>query len=212
MEEFDFYYCQLLLTELMQSPMTIPLRKPVNPEKDAAPDYYEIIKKPMDFHTMKKKLNAGEYASIDNFYNDVKLICKNAEIFNGKKSMLALVGEDIMKITNKWLKNKPTNADHEYFRILEDGSKDLDFHLEHAPPEISFTPGITLPEWFQDSMLTTEFKKTLDQIVKPYKSEILSKIWAFMEKKEKQKILEVIKVLEPPKAESEPQPTTDKAE
>lgn len=197
MEEFDFYYCQSLLNELMQSPMTIPLRKPVDPEKDSAPDYYDIIKKPMDFHTIKKKLNGGIYNSIDQFYNDIKLICKNAEIFNGKNSMLALVGEDIMKITNKWLKNKPSCYDEELFKLLQEGSKALDYHIEHAPPEVSFTPGISLPEWFDDNMLTNDLKKTLDAVTSPYKADSLTKIWAFLEIPEKKKVLEIIKVLEP---------------
>ena len=32
---------------------------------DLAPDYFNIIRTPMDFSTMRKKLAAGEYKTID---------------------------------------------------------------------------------------------------------------------------------------------------
>lgn len=43
-----------------------------------APGYSSIIQKPMDFSTIKKKLDMGLYDNIPDFKADVKLMCDNA--------------------------------------------------------------------------------------------------------------------------------------
>ncbi|KAJ1921372.1 hypothetical protein H4219_000689 [Mycoemilia scoparia] len=45
-------------------------------------DYLKVIKSPMDFGTMKKKLNANEYKTIDQFKDDFMLVCKNCQTYN----------------------------------------------------------------------------------------------------------------------------------
>ncbi|GLD94780.1 hypothetical protein PINS_up003404 [Pythium insidiosum] len=61
-----------------------PFHFPVDPS--AVPDYYLIIKSPMDLSTMREKLNDGDYTCFEQFLDDVQLIVKNANIFNPKKS------------------------------------------------------------------------------------------------------------------------------
>ncbi|KAJ3194103.1 Bromodomain and PHD finger-containing protein 3 [Irineochytrium annulatum] len=46
------------------------------------PEYYNIIKVPMDFATMKRKLESHQYRSMEIFKADVEQICKNAIEFN----------------------------------------------------------------------------------------------------------------------------------
>ncbi|KAI8613075.1 hypothetical protein BC830DRAFT_1170570 [Chytriomyces sp. MP71] len=50
--------------------------------KKDAPDYYDIIKKPMDLGTMTKKLNALEYNSKQEFAEDLLLIWSNCLTYN----------------------------------------------------------------------------------------------------------------------------------
>ncbi|KAF6019546.1 hypothetical protein EB796_022150 [Bugula neritina] len=47
-----------------------------------APDYSHVIKNPMDFSTMKEKIDKKEYTSIMEYKGDVKLICVNAMNYN----------------------------------------------------------------------------------------------------------------------------------
>ncbi|KAL4713916.1 hypothetical protein ACJJTC_015570 [Scirpophaga incertulas] len=53
---------------------------PVN--DNFAPGYSTIIKKPMDFSTMKQKIDDNEYKSLNCFINDFKLMCNNAMKYN----------------------------------------------------------------------------------------------------------------------------------
>ncbi|XP_019634873.1 PREDICTED: BRCA2-interacting transcriptional repressor EMSY-like isoform X2 [Branchiostoma belcheri] len=53
---------------------------PVDPA--VAPDYYNIIKQPMDFSTIKKKLEGGQYSSLEEFHADMQLIKSNCFQYN----------------------------------------------------------------------------------------------------------------------------------
>ena len=46
------------------------------------PDYYDIIKEPMDWGTIKQKLAERNYTSVDEFKEDVGRIVKNATVYN----------------------------------------------------------------------------------------------------------------------------------
>jgi hypothetical protein len=47
-----------------------------------APDYAEIVKHPMNFKEMQRKLAAGRYASFEPFEADFRLICSNCMVYN----------------------------------------------------------------------------------------------------------------------------------
>ncbi|KAI8323120.1 Bromodomain-containing protein, partial [Martensiomyces pterosporus] len=47
-----------------------------------APDYYEVIRRPMDLATMSKKLRGLQYNSKDEFAVDIQLIRDNCYAYN----------------------------------------------------------------------------------------------------------------------------------
>ncbi|CAG13929.1 unnamed protein product, partial [Tetraodon nigroviridis] len=47
-----------------------------------APGYSSIIKRPMDFSTMKDKVKKECYKSLDELMVDFKIMCENAMIYN----------------------------------------------------------------------------------------------------------------------------------
>ncbi|XP_038078524.1 bromodomain-containing protein 7-like [Patiria miniata] len=47
-----------------------------------APGYSSIILHPMDFSTMKRKIDVSEYTSIEEYKSDFLLMCENATIYN----------------------------------------------------------------------------------------------------------------------------------
>ncbi|VDO88756.1 unnamed protein product [Heligmosomoides polygyrus] len=50
------------------------------PTKRELPDYYEVVHNPMDFVRIKKKIDKGRYATIEEMGSDVKLLCENARV------------------------------------------------------------------------------------------------------------------------------------
>lgn len=59
--------------------------EPVDPKE--VPDYYDFIKFPMDFGTMRKKITDGAYASLELFQKDIFLICSNAMRYNARDTV-----------------------------------------------------------------------------------------------------------------------------
>ena len=60
--------------------------KPVDPEELNIPDYFNIIKNPMDFSTIKKKLTNCSYTNLKEFCKDITLVFENCYTYNGKKT------------------------------------------------------------------------------------------------------------------------------
>eukprot|EP00058_Branchiostoma_floridae_P019451 XP_002604941.1 hypothetical protein BRAFLDRAFT_217101 [Branchiostoma floridae] len=84
-------------------------RKDVNlffawPVTDAiAPGYSQIILRPMDFSTMKEKLDNDEYNSIEEFRNDFKVMCDNAMIYNHPETIYYKAAKKMLNIGVKMM-------------------------------------------------------------------------------------------------------------
>ena len=64
--------------------------KPVDPIELGIPDYLQIIKNPMDFSTIKKKLSSNLYTNFKQFTEDIGLTFDNCYLYNGTNSSVGL--------------------------------------------------------------------------------------------------------------------------
>ena len=71
--------------------------KPVDPEELNIPDYFNIIKNPMDFSTIKKKLANFTYTNLKEFCNDMDLVFENCYTYNGRKTVIGDICTKIKK-------------------------------------------------------------------------------------------------------------------
>ncbi|XP_039629789.1 CREB-binding protein-like isoform X3 [Polypterus senegalus] len=69
-----------------QDPESLPFRQPVDPQFLGIPDYFDIVKNPMDLSTIKRKLDTGLYKDPWQFADDVWLMFSNAWLYNKKTS------------------------------------------------------------------------------------------------------------------------------
>ncbi|KAH9488456.1 hypothetical protein Btru_062790 [Bulinus truncatus] len=69
-----------------QDPESLPFRQPVDPVVLHIPDYFEIVKKPMDLSTIRRKLDSGMYKDPWEYVDDVWLMFDNAWLYNRKTS------------------------------------------------------------------------------------------------------------------------------
>ena len=61
--------------------------EPVDIEKiPGIQDYFDIIKNPMDFTTIKNNLSNNKYLKMQDFLNDVQLVFDNCFLYNGENS------------------------------------------------------------------------------------------------------------------------------
>lgn len=72
-------------------------QKPVDVVELNIPDYNKIITNPMDFSTIKKKLNSNSYTNVKGFVNDINLVFQNCRTYNGENSILGGIATRIQK-------------------------------------------------------------------------------------------------------------------
>ncbi|KAG8887222.1 hypothetical protein FRB99_004303, partial [Tulasnella sp. 403] len=78
----DLRMCRNTMKKLLGYKHSLLFRQPVDPVRDRAPGYFELIKNPMDLSTMGAKLEAGAYPDRFAFENDFRLMIKNAQMYN----------------------------------------------------------------------------------------------------------------------------------
>ncbi|KAJ3705376.1 hypothetical protein LUZ61_009081 [Rhynchospora tenuis] len=74
--------CLSLLQKLMDHQFGWVFNQPVDPVILGIPDYFSIIKNPMDFGTIKKNLLKKKYTRTVQFAEDVRLTFSNAMLYN----------------------------------------------------------------------------------------------------------------------------------
>lgn len=60
--------------------------RPVDPVQLNIPDYFDIIKEPMDLGTVESKLKKGEYGTALEFGHDMRLIWSNSMKYNPRNT------------------------------------------------------------------------------------------------------------------------------
>ncbi|KAH6829738.1 hypothetical protein C2S53_017401 [Perilla frutescens var. hirtella] len=85
--------CETLLNRLMAQPHAWIFNKPVDVVAHKVPEYYDIIKHPMDLGTTKSKLLSNQYSTPMEFAADVRLTFKNAMTFNPPKHDVHIMAE-----------------------------------------------------------------------------------------------------------------------
>uniref|UniRef100_A0A8C8D4L9 histone acetyltransferase n=1 Tax=Oncorhynchus tshawytscha TaxID=74940 RepID=A0A8C8D4L9_ONCTS len=69
-----------------QDPESLPFRQPVDPQLLGIPDYFDIVKNPIDLSTIKRKLDTGQYQEPWQYVDDIWLMFNNAWLYNRKTS------------------------------------------------------------------------------------------------------------------------------
>ncbi|XP_033612263.1 bromodomain adjacent to zinc finger domain protein 2B isoform X2 [Fukomys damarensis] len=97
----DLTLCSLILTEMETHEDAWPFLLPVNLK--LVPGYKKVIKKPMDFSTIREKLSNGQYPNLETFAVDVRLVFDNCETFNEDDSDIGRAGHSMRKyFEKKW--------------------------------------------------------------------------------------------------------------
>ncbi|KAH9045427.1 hypothetical protein EDB85DRAFT_30501 [Lactarius pseudohatsudake] len=65
-------------------------------KKSEAPDYYDIVKRPMDLKTIKARIREGQIASSAEFQRDVYLMFANSLMYNRPGSDIYTMAEEMM--------------------------------------------------------------------------------------------------------------------
>lgn len=79
--------------------------EPVDPVKFNIPDYFDIIKKPMDLGTIKQNLTNNNYTSFKDFIDDINLMFDNCILYNGEVSPVTVMCKNLREEFRKQYDN-----------------------------------------------------------------------------------------------------------
>lgn len=73
------------------------------PSRQKLPDYYEIIKKPVDIKKILQRIEDGKYYDFAELEKEFGVLCQNAQIYNEETS---LIYEDSIQLSNVFFNAK----------------------------------------------------------------------------------------------------------
>lgn len=109
----ELKFCGQLLKELQSrkhEAITFPFLLPVDPVEQGVPNYFEVIKEPMDLSTMQRKLNEGMYYNADEFEADMRLMFRNCYTFNPEGTPVNELGHKVEDFFDSRWVDKPDPA------------------------------------------------------------------------------------------------------
>nr|XP_018668911.1 bromodomain-containing protein 3 isoform X3 [Ciona intestinalis] len=91
------YLRKVVMTSLWKHHFAWPFHVPVDPVKLGLPDYFDIIKHPMDMALIKKKLETNQYYSAKECLQDFNLMFSNCYIYNKPTDDVVLMAQTLEK-------------------------------------------------------------------------------------------------------------------
>ncbi|KAL1739176.1 Bromodomain-containing protein [Schizophyllum fasciatum] len=119
----QFRFMQSTVRSLKKLKDSSPFLRPVDTVALNIPHYPSIIKNPMDFGTVERKLSSSNpqkpdpvstnprYRTAEEFVADVRLIFHNCYTFNGPDHVISAMGKRVEEVFDKQMKNMPPPGD-----------------------------------------------------------------------------------------------------
>jgi len=89
--------CLKVLQQLIDDPYGQIFRDAVDPDLVGL-DYFKVVNYPMHLLLVKKKLQKGVYANMASFERDVKMVFKNAILYNGERSDVGILAKTMQGV------------------------------------------------------------------------------------------------------------------
>ncbi|XP_043717704.1 transcription factor GTE6-like isoform X2 [Telopea speciosissima] len=136
-----------ILRQITQHKWAGPFLEPVDVEGLGLHDYYEVIEKPMDFSTIKNKMEAKDgsnYKNVREIYADVRLVFKNAMTYNDESDDVHVMAKTLLaKFEEKWLKLLPKVIEEETRRKEEEAEALSNMQLAQEAAHAKMTKDIS---------------------------------------------------------------------
>lgn len=145
--EFSRAHAIRVMEKLIEYPSAKRFLCPVDPIKEGAYDYYDVIKKPADITSILNKLLNDNYQTMFDWRNDIHQIGVNAKLYNGENSCISILSDELIKHFEKLFKSffiyDSRIWRHEYSRISSQLGSMIEKGLP-TPKRSDFTSTMTL--------------------------------------------------------------------
>lgn len=107
--------------------------QPVDPVRDNCPNYFDLVKQPMDLGTIRQKILSGQYKSVTQWKNDVELVWSNSYLYNSKSSLLGLITKEMQDQFHKMTEALSDSSDQDWMNQLNIYHKDFNELMKESP-------------------------------------------------------------------------------
>ncbi|KAI8371098.1 Bromodomain-containing protein [Blakeslea trispora] len=108
MSPADRKWCIQTIRSLKKHKRAIAFLDPVDPIQFNIPDYFDIVKNPMDLGTVERKLLADKYPTVDAFRSDIQLMFDNCYLYNNPGDPVCLDAKKLEEHYQKLCKKQPS--------------------------------------------------------------------------------------------------------
>uniref|UniRef100_A0A8C5R340 Bromodomain testis-specific protein n=1 Tax=Leptobrachium leishanense TaxID=445787 RepID=A0A8C5R340_9ANUR len=137
------YLERVVFKMLWRHKFSWPFQQPVDAAKLNLPDYYKIIKNPMDLTTIRKRLENKYYAKALDCIQDFNTLFTNCYMYNKPGDDIVLMAQDLEKIFMEKIAEMPHEENYvseagncinkNKRRNVSNGAEVHEEHKEHAP-------------------------------------------------------------------------------
>jgi hypothetical protein len=106
------------MDNLATHPICEMFAQAVDPERDEAPGYFNVVTKPMDLSKVRSKLEKRQYSTVSEWKDDVNLVFQNAISYNGKGSPVGIVACELQSIFRNLVKVLTDDQNSTWFNEL----------------------------------------------------------------------------------------------
>lgn len=124
----ELKFCEEVLNEIKKpkyAHVSSAFAIPVDPVALGIPDYFKIIKTPMDLSVITDNLNSGQYESAKDFETHMRLMFRNCYKFNPPGTPVHIMGRELEAIFDaEWQRKARYIADHTVSNAASPDSSD----------------------------------------------------------------------------------------
>jgi len=130
--------CETVLAYIRSNVKIVPFLEPVDPIALNIPDYFDVVKNPMDISTMEKKLANGKYGRLPPdgeyssptskmlhgpFYDDLMQIFDNAMLYNPKGDWIHNDASSLKGLASRKVENITLKAERDHNGFASSGGR-----------------------------------------------------------------------------------------
>ena len=164
--------CKAALDLIKSNPLAGPFLAPVDSVALGIPDYFDIIKEPMDLGTISSKLSSGQYSCQTDFEADLVLVWNNALSYNSPNSPVHKMALELKDYSEKVIKEEPKKEQNVNRKTNYRQSNNSRFQDSNAELKKK-----TSRSNLSDRPLTIQEKKHLSGLIRQLPASCLWDVW-----------------------------------
>ena len=138
----DYAWCLMAIETLKMHALALPFYEPVS---RSIPNYHKIIKRPMDFTTMTRKFERGNYDSKEACVKEIRQIFANCKLFNSEGTQLYKDAVAMERVLEQLLGNTSSRRGWRLTQCLRTNTFSAQIYCTIYVSMI--LPGLSLLQW-----------------------------------------------------------------